>query len=95
MGKRTVERHRVKISATVDPALLRAVDAYVAEHGNLDRSTVIDEALRLWCARQQELAMEAQYAAGPDEMPPAEEWAAWKSIQRGAAERLIGRADKE
>jgi metal-responsive CopG/Arc/MetJ family transcriptional regulator len=42
------QRHRVKISATVDPELLDGVDAYIREHPGRDRSKVIDEALMLW-----------------------------------------------
>ena len=47
MAAKVSERHRVKISATVDPHLLRAVDAFVNEHSGFDRSKIIDEALRL------------------------------------------------
>jgi hypothetical protein len=38
-------RTRAKISVTVDPVLLKAVDAYVAEHVGQDRSKVVDVAL--------------------------------------------------
>lgn len=85
---------RVKISATVDPNLIQAVDAYAAQTGR-DRSSVIDEALALWYARQQEAAMEAQYAAAEDEQPPAEEWSAWRAIQHASAERLFGPREEE
>ena len=91
MGRTVQPRRRVKISATVDPILIRAVDSYVADHAGLDRSAVIDEALRLWCARQQALAMAAQYSASDVDEPPAEEWAAWRAIQRAAAERFVTR----
>lgn len=94
-GSRSALRRRVKISATVDPQLIAAVDTYVAAHAGLDRSTVIDEALALWYARQQEAAMEAQYAGATDEGPPAEEWAAWRAMQRAAVERLLDRRDEE
>jgi Arc/MetJ-type ribon-helix-helix transcriptional regulator len=73
---------RVRISATLDPQLAQAVDAYVAAHANVDRSAVINDALRLWYAREQEAAIAAQYAADA-ERPPDEEWAAWKAIRRG------------
>jgi hypothetical protein len=94
MATRQTERRRVKISATLDPALIQAVDAYVADHAGVDRSAVIDEALGLWYARQQQLAMEAQYAPGGDDGPPEEEWAAWQAIRRAAAERLIAKPDE-
>ena len=91
-----VERRRVRVSATLDPQLVRAVDAYVAAHEGLDRSAVLDEALRLWYARQQEEAIAAQYApAGPDDEPPADEWATWKAIQAAAGARVSGQGEEE
>lgn len=88
MARSAVERRRVKISATIDPELLRAVDAYVAEHTELDRSKVLDDALRLWCAHEQDKAMEAQFTAPQDERE-REERAAWRRIQAAAAERIF------
>ena len=75
-------RRRPKITATLDPELLASVDAYVAAHPDLDRSAVIDEALRLWRTRELELAMEAQFAA-PDGVDAAERQA-WDHIRRAA-----------
>lgn len=82
-------RRRVKIGATVDPALLRVVDDHVARHPGCDRSAVLDEALALWHAREQERAMRAQFEA-PDDVPP-EEQRAWRRIRRAAAERRLRR----
>lgn len=79
---------RVKLSTTVDSELLEEVDAYLASHSNLNRGSVVDEALRLWIARRRELAIEAQYdekLAGADEA----EWASWRQIRRAAAARLF------
>lgn len=90
MVVRTATRRRVKIAATVDPELARAVDAFVAAHPALDRSKVIDEALRLWYARQQEAAMEAQFAA-PQTRKEKQERAAWRRVQQAAAARVFGR----
>jgi hypothetical protein len=78
----------VKIAATVDPDLLRAVDAWLSEHPELDRSKVIDEALHLWYARVQERAMEEQFAE-PSEVDP-DEWATWRAIRDAAAVRRLG-----
>ncbi len=64
MAESVADQRRVKVSATVDPALLHAVDAFVAENPEFNRSRVLEEALRLWQDRQLELALEAQYA-GP------------------------------
>lgn len=90
MAVRATERHRAKISVTVDPTLLKVVDAFVAQHEGWDRSKVIDEALYLWYAREQERAMEEQYAA-PRSPEEQEERAAWREIQAMAAERIFQR----
>lgn len=81
-------RHRVKISATVDPELLSEVDAYVGEHPGADRSGVIDEALALWLARRQDHAMEEQFD-GPG--APADERRHWQFVQREAIRRALRR----
>ena len=81
------ERRR-KVSVTVDPALLHAVDAFVAAHPRSDRIKVVDEALSLWYARQQELAMAAQFTA-PKSPAEHEERAARCRIQRAAAGRIF------
>lgn len=78
------EGRRAKLSATVDAGLLDAVDRFVAEHADVTRSMVIDEALRLWAARERERAMEAQFLAPPSDRE-AEERAAWRRIRRAAA----------
>ena len=84
-ARRVRSRRRPKITATLDPDLLASVDAYVAAHPELDRSAVIDEALRLWRARELELAMEAQFAA-PDGVDPTERQA-WDQLRRAAVAR--------
>jgi len=93
VSRQVAERQRAKISATVDPDLLKAVDAYVDEHPELDRSKVIDDALSLWYAREQEKAMEAQFADGSG-VDPAE-WQAWRAIRDEAANRLFRRRGTE
>ena len=81
--------NRAKVSVTLDPELLSAVDAFVQSHPGQDRSKVIDQALQHWYARLQEIAMEAQY----NEPAKAEmrESAAWRSIRRTAAKRRLAR----
>jgi hypothetical protein len=81
----------VKIGATVDPALLRIVDSFVAHHPEYDRSKVIDEALYLWSVREQERAMREQFEA-PDDVDPGER-EAWRRIRRAAAERWLQRPE--
>ncbi len=73
---------RPKLSITVDPDLLRVVDEYVDAHDGADRSKVIEQALELWTASQQDAAMEAQFR-GAD--APAHERIAWRSVRRSAA----------
>ena len=75
-------RRRPKITATLDPDLLASVGAYVAAHRDVDRSAVIDEALRLWRARVLEQAMEIQFAR-PDGVDPAEQQS-WDRLRSAA-----------
>lgn len=86
------QRHRVKISATVEPDLLEGVDAYIREHPSRDRDTVINEALGIWLdlAKEQDRAMEEQFN-GPD--APEDEMRAWHAI-RDASARMIFRRDR-
>jgi hypothetical protein len=79
----------MKLSITVAPDLLRAVDNFVAEHPGWDRSKVLDDALTLWYAREQERAMEAQYVIPGSEREQGE-LADWKRVQRAAAARRFG-----
>jgi hypothetical protein len=84
-------RRRPKVTATLDPDLLAAVDAHVAAHPELDRSAVLDAALRLWRAHELERALQAQFAA-PDDVDPAERQA-WDTVRRAAADCQLSRRD--
>lgn len=90
MGRVAGERRRAKLSATVDAELLDVVDRFVAEHSATNRSMIIDEALRLWAARERERAMAAQYL-GPQTEQESVERAAWREIRRSAAARQLFR----
>ena len=81
---------RAKVSVTLDPELLGAVDAFVQSHPGQDRSKVIDQALKHWHARLQQIAMEDQYS----EPAKAEEreGAAWQATRRAAAKRQLLRS---
>jgi Arc/MetJ-type ribon-helix-helix transcriptional regulator len=81
-------RRRVKVGATLDPDLLAAVDAYVADTPGTDRSAVIDEALRLWHERQQEIAMERQLRE--DAARYDGERADWRRLRGAAARKRLG-----
>lgn len=90
MAQRAVRRQRTRISVTVAPHLIQAVDTFVAENPKTDRSRVIDDALALWLARQQDQAMEAQFAEPVSETEAAER-AVWRRIQDAAATRSFSR----
>ena len=79
---------RAKISTTVDARLLEQVDAFVRAHAGVDRSDVLDEALMLWWAREQDRGIAAQYA--DDERADAER-TSWRAIRDPAAQRRFQR----
>lgn len=79
---------RAKIGSTIDAGLLRALDNFVAQHPELDRSKVIDEALRLWLAREQAKAMAEQFR-GPQSAAQQEQQRAWQDIQTASARRIL------
>lgn len=83
-----IDRRRAKVSVTIAPDLLHAVDAFVRDHPGLDRSKVVDDALSLWYAREQDRAMVEQFSA-PVSPEEAAERAEWRRIQRAAAERIF------
>src|SRR5262245_2841651 len=99
MSVRTVDRKptsakaRAKISVTVDPTLLKEVDRHVATHPGTDRSKVVDEALFLWYAREQQRLIEAQFAE-PEPPEVREEYEAWRRVRRAAAGRIFGPRDE-
>ena len=79
---------RPKLSITVDPDLLRVVDAYVEGHAGLDRSKVIEQALELWTAARQDAEMADQFTATEE---PAAETASWRAIRRSTASSRVAR----
>lgn len=89
MKSRTAGPRRVKVSVTVDPALLEAVDLYVQRHDDLDRSKVMDAALEQWYATRQDEAMAEQFAEQPKRLGP--ELRGWRTVRRTAAARRLNR----
>jgi Arc/MetJ-type ribon-helix-helix transcriptional regulator len=81
--------NRVKVSVTVDPTLLRAVDDFVESHQGTDRSKVIDQALGLWSATQQDAAMEVQFSTSDESQSERE---AWRTVRRAAATHKLRRS---
>jgi hypothetical protein len=82
-------RRRAKVSITVDPALLNAVDRYVQRHADLDRSKVMESALQNWYRVRQEEAMVEQFSA--PELTEESELGDWRRIRRAAVSRKLKR----
>ncbi len=82
------QRTRPRITVTVDPDMLDEVDNYVHQHEEADRSQVVNEALRLWYAKQLHEALVRQHSApkSPEEL---EERVAWKRIRAAQLARLL------
>jgi hypothetical protein len=73
-------RNRPTIILAVDPNMLDEVDAYINEHEGLDRSQVVNDALRIWYERILQEALARQHSA-PKSPEEPEERAAWKRIR--------------
>ena len=82
---------RAKVSVTLDPELLGAVDAYVESNPGQDRSKVIDQALQQWYARLQDSAMEDQFGR-PEPSANSVEHTSWRAVRRAAAARRLKRS---
>jgi metal-responsive CopG/Arc/MetJ family transcriptional regulator len=83
-------RRRAKISVTIDPRLLSAVDLYVQTHADTDRSKVMETALRDWYRTRQDEDMTEQFS-GADLVDP-DERQSWRQLRRTAASRTLKRA---
>jgi hypothetical protein len=79
-------RRRAKVSVTVDPALLKAVDRYVERHADTDRSKVMESALQSWYGARQEEAMIEQFSESDLEK---DDQRSWQRIRRAAAARKL------
>jgi hypothetical protein len=88
-------RMKPRVTVTVDPDALSAVDRFVEEHRETgaDRSGVFDEALRLWRREQRRLALIEQYS-GPQSEEELAEVADWARIRDAAAVDFIRRYDE-
>jgi metal-responsive CopG/Arc/MetJ family transcriptional regulator len=82
-------RRRAKISVTLDPALLNAVDLYVQSQPDLDRSKVMEAALQYWYRARQDDAMIDQFS-GPEAVDRSEQQS-WRRIRRAAVSRRLKR----
>jgi hypothetical protein len=75
------------VTATIDADLIAWVDAYVRDNPTIARSAVIDDALRLWVGREQDLAMERQLLE--DRKRPGAAHAAWRRVRAAGARRAL------
>ncbi|HVS06101.1 MAG TPA: hypothetical protein VHK65_08025 [Candidatus Dormibacteraeota bacterium] len=82
-------RRRAKVSITVDPALLNAVDRYVQRHADMDRSKVMESALQNWYRVRQDEAMIEQFSS--PEPTEESERRDWRQIRRAAVNRTLKR----
>ena len=89
VAKSPRSRRRAKVSITVDPALLHAVDRYVRRHVDMDRSKVMESALQNWYRVRQDEAMIEQFS-GQDPLEESE-WQDWQHIRRAAVSRKLKR----
>ena len=85
------ERHRAKVSVTVDSGLLKIVDTFVKQHPETDRSGVFNAALLMWCREQQEQAIAAQHEAPMSDAEKSER-KFWHQVQASAVDRTVSRA---
>jgi len=51
---------KVRVTASLDPTLVQAIDEFAKEAGHLSRSRLIEEALHHWIAEQQRRDLEQQ-----------------------------------
>jgi hypothetical protein len=86
------QRTKPRVTVTLDPGLLAAVDRYVQEHQGegVDRSGVVAEALRLWHRERLRDAMRAQFLVPRSEEELAEQ-GAWGRIHGAAGEEFVRR----
>jgi metal-responsive CopG/Arc/MetJ family transcriptional regulator len=87
------QRNRPRITVTIDPGMLEEVDAYIQAHNGIDRSQVIDEALRCWYAHQIREALIEQHSADRSS-EESEERLAWRRVRAAAVSRLERKYDE-
>ncbi len=82
---------RVKVSLSLDPAVLDYLDTYISAHPTVNRSRVVELAVREFRQRQIEAELEAQYAE-PESEEIQRELEDWRHIRRAAARHALGGA---
>jgi hypothetical protein len=79
---------RIKVSLSLDPAIVEYLDAYIAAHPTLNRSRVVEAALRAFRQRQIQAELEALYAE-PEAPEIQRELEDWRRIRRAAVQRAL------
>lgn len=51
---------KIKVTATMDPDLVQAIDEYIKQIKSLSRSQLIEDVLRQWYLKQKQREMESQ-----------------------------------
>src|SRR5438094_2985164 len=94
-GGSVAQRTKPRVTVTLDPGLLLAVDQYVQEHRDegVDRSGVVSQALQLWYREQLHEAMRAQFLAPPSKEESSDR-AAWDRIRQAAGEDFVRRYEQ-
>ena len=90
MGSKTSSSAKVKVTASLDAALVKAIDAFLEESKGGSRSQLIEDVLRDWQKEQKrqeiERQIEAYYLSLSDE--EREENRNWSEIATQSAHRL-------
>jgi metal-responsive CopG/Arc/MetJ family transcriptional regulator len=60
MGLKTTSSPKVKVTASLDPELVKTIDAYIAASKTRSRSQLIEDILRQWSREQKRQALEGQ-----------------------------------
>ena len=88
VSAQAADDRRVKVSLSLDPAVVEYLDAYVAARPAINRSRVVELAVREFRQRQIEAELEAQYAE-PEPEEIQQELEDWRRIRRAAARRSM------
>lgn len=80
-------RTRRRITVTVDPEMLEEIDTYIRDHAGMDRSRLVDEALRCWHDRTLHQAIMRQHSATKS-AEEVEERLAWRRIRAAQSLRV-------
>lgn len=90
VSAQATDDRRVKVSLSLDRAVLDYLDSYVSGHPPLNRSRVVELAIREYWHKQIDAELEAQYAE-PESEEIQQELDDWRRIRRAATPRRVAR----